>query len=72
MTLLDLPHGKTQNNESRKFNGKVDDTSTELAGDVDETKGTLAQNPAAQMGKNKSQRPKPKKLRGRGGGELAP
>ena len=26
MTLLDLPHGKTQINESRKFNGKVENT----------------------------------------------
>ena len=26
MTLLDLPHGKTQINESRKFNGKVDES----------------------------------------------
>ena len=26
MTLLDLPHGKTQINESRNFNGKVDES----------------------------------------------
>ena len=29
MTLLDLPHGKTQINESRKFNGKVDESKME-------------------------------------------
>jgi len=71
MTLLDLPHGKTQINESQKFNATdraAHHQATELAGDVDETKGTLAKNPAAKNGKKKSKRPKTKKLGGGGGG----
>ena len=53
MTLLELPHGKTQINEYRKFNGKVDETwaerKTVMTGEVSAAEAIQHKPPGHEM-----------------------